>query len=81
MTHTGEIDIVEINNVIQNITQIAQQTSNQAEILVETMVEESTLPCRPGVIGCNGSSKINGYFSISIISLLIFVCSNFIFLP
>jgi hypothetical protein len=81
LTHTGEIDIVEINNVIQNITQIAQQTTNQAEILVETMVEESTLPCRPGVIGCNGSSKINGYFSILIISLLIFVCSNFIFLP
>ncbi|CAF3031573.1 unnamed protein product [Rotaria sp. Silwood2] len=81
LTHSGEIDIDQINNVIQNITQIAQQTNNEAEILVETMVEESTLPCRPGVIGCNGCSKRNGYFTVSIISLLAFVCSNFILLP
>ncbi|CAF1531692.1 unnamed protein product, partial [Rotaria sordida] len=81
LTHSGEIDIDEINNVIQNITQIAQQTNNEAEILVETMVEESTILCRPGVIGCNGCSKRNGYFTISIISLLVCVPSNFILLP
>ena len=76
LTHTGEINIEEINNVITNITQITQQTNREAGILVETMIEESTLPCQSGVTVCNRCSKTNEYLSTLTISLLIFICSN-----
>ncbi|CAF5224511.1 unnamed protein product, partial [Rotaria magnacalcarata] len=52
LTHKGEINIEDMSDVIKNITHITEQTATEAEIEVETMIENSTLPCKPGVIGC-----------------------------
>ncbi|UJR06888.1 hypothetical protein I4U23_011177 [Adineta vaga] len=76
LIHRDEMDVEEINNVLQNITQITQQTTNEAEVIVETMIEESTIPCRPGIIGCNGGAKINGHLAALATSVFIVVFTH-----
>ncbi|CAF4093432.1 unnamed protein product, partial [Rotaria magnacalcarata] len=56
LTHKGEINIEDMSDVIKNITHITEQTATEAEIEVETMIENSTLPCKPG---CPQSSVLS----------------------